>query len=81
MGIGKSVIALIVICLLAFCFIAAFSMAKTDQPIESHNATTNTSVAIISGVSESTSLLFLPMVAVAGIICLFAFFMVFRKVV
>lgn len=84
MGVGRMAIAIVLLGFLAFAFVSAFSMAQQDKTHDqlynsSTNAANNTAIAI-NQVTGTSANLFVPIIAIAGIVLLAAFFMVFRKV-
>jgi hypothetical protein len=80
MGVGKLVIAVILICLLSFGLVTAFSMAQKDKPIDSLGENTNATAELINTVGGAGSNLMVPLIMISGILLLAGIFAVFRKV-
>lgn len=78
-GMGKAAMSVVMILLLAFALIAAFSMARVDQASVALYNTTNSTISMSGTVTGGLSLLFIPMVAIIGITALFAFFVFLRR--
>jgi hypothetical protein len=80
MGVGKLVIAVLLICLLSFGLVTAFSMAQKDKPTDSLGENTNATVELVNVVGGAGTNLMVPLIMISGILLLMGIFMVFRKV-
>lgn len=68
--------------LVAFAFIAGFSMAQQDKSTDlfyNNDSTTNRTVGMMEKVTGSESTLFIPIVAIGGIVAFGAAIMIFRR--
>jgi len=80
MGVGKLVIAVLLVCILSFGLVTAFSMAQNDKPVVALHSTTNGTIDMVNTVSGAGTNLFVPLVMISGIILLLGCFMLFKKV-
>jgi hypothetical protein len=83
MGFAKLAIGVVLIGVLAFAFVTAFSMAAEDKSPDAfynNNSNTHRAIQTVETVSGTTANLFTPLVIIGGITCLGAAFLVFRRV-
>lgn len=82
MGFGRMAIATFMVLVLAFVLVSAFSNAFQHQPtnIYTDNTTAeNKTQAVATTVASSGALLFVPIVAVCGILLLASAFFILKK--
>jgi hypothetical protein len=80
MGIGKLAISVLLIGILAFALVTAFSMAKSDQaPAINTSVTTNSTILVANTVGGAGATLFVPLVIISGIMLLLGAFVVLKR--
>lgn len=83
MGFGKLAISMIMICILGFAIVSAFSMAQSDTQTSAapyDNQSNVVKTAQLANVAGSTSAtLFIPLVIISGILFLAGAFYVFKR--
>ena len=80
MGIGKLAISVLLIGILAFALVAAFSMVDSDKaPAINTSANTNATVELVNTVGSTGATLLIPLVILAGIMFLLGVFVVLKR--
>lgn len=81
MGIGRLAIALILMCILAFAMVSAFSIISHDKSTDDYynqSNTVNTSIALSTTLNATSTNLVIPLVLISAIL-LFAGFIIFLR--